>query len=273
MANKIKSPTPRKVYILPNLFTAGSLFCGLLALFEIFDQGDYVQAIQFVIIAGILDVFDGLIARLTRTQSSFGVNFDSLADLVSFGVAPAALVYTSIAPEFPMIAKATCGLFVVCGALRLARFNVQSAKEEKRSFTGLPIPGAAAGAITLFWVLSEHPSIHGIFPPEKLLAPAMVLIAALMVSELPYYGVKSLRIDGRHSFELLVCVVIVLAMLVALKQHIDVVLFAMTAPYVLSGPVIYLAQQIRASQTARTETAGAPKPTSRPAEPGDPSSR
>ncbi|MBI1784105.1 CDP-diacylglycerol--serine O-phosphatidyltransferase [Candidatus Sumerlaeota bacterium] len=253
---KPKLPPMRKVYILPNLFTAGSLFCGLLAIFEVFDQGDFVQAIHYILIGGVLDVLDGLIARLTKTQSAFGLNFDSLADLVSFGVAPAVVVYNGIVPEFPLLAKATCGLFVVCGALRLARFNVQAAKEEKKSFLGLPIPGAACCAISLYWFLSNNPAISHYFPSEKMLPPAMVLLAALMVSQFQYYGLKSLRVTGRQSFEILVSIVIVLALLLALKQHIDVILFAICGPYVLSGPSIYFIQRIRGEALRNPAAAG-----------------
>ncbi len=229
----------RRVYILPNLFTAGSLFCGLLAIFEVFDQGDVLTAVQFVLLAGVLDVLDGLIARLTRAQTPFGLQFDSLSDAISFGAAPATIIYSGIAGEDPLLAKATCGLYVVCGALRLARFNVQAQKEEKRSFLGLPIPGAACGILSLFLMLSKHEAIDAIFPVEKIMPLALAVVAWLMVSKYQYYGLKSVDIKRRQPFEILVSIVIVLSLLVALKQHLDFVFLIVFGSYTLSGPAIY----------------------------------
>src|SRR5690606_32552713 len=104
-----------------------------------------------LILAGVLDMMDGLVARLTRTQSAFGLNLDSLSDLVAFGAAPAVIAYYYMGPNPPLPARAACGLFVVCGALRLARYNVQAMKEERTAFTGLPIPAGAAVVGSTIW--------------------------------------------------------------------------------------------------------------------------
>lgn len=240
----------RKVYILPNLFTAGSLFCGVLAMYETFDGGDLILAINYIFLAAVLDVFDGFVARLTRTQSAFGMNLDSLADVVSFGVAPAFMVYASLDLDKPLIARAACGLFTVCGALRLARFNVQAAREEKKSFLGMPIPAAACGTLSLLWVLNDPEGIAYYLPPAKVLPLFMVLIAYVMVSRFPYVGLKSLRVTGRYSFEILVSIVIILAILIALREHIELILFGLFIPYLLSGPVYFVLQSKRAAQSA-----------------------
>lgn len=250
----------RKIAILPNLFTAGSLLCGVMAIFQVFDQGDWLTAVHLIFAAAFLDVFDGFVARLTRTQSAFGVNFDSLADVVSFGVAPACIVYTAVAPEYPLIAQATCGLFAVFAAVRLARFNVQQAKEEKKSFVGLPTPAAALAAISLFWVLVNHPPLEAIVAPEKALPIAMALLAFLMVSRFPFFGIKSVQVAKRHQEEVFVVVVIILFLLVLLKQHIDLIALAIFGPYALSGPALFVYQLWRPEPIpARAPKAGEPR--------------
>src|SRR5881628_97628 len=129
------------VYLIPSLFTTGNLICGFFSIISTFN-GHYLQAAVFIILAHLLDGVDGSVARLTKTTSQFGIEFDSLADLVSFGVAPAILAYYwALVPWGTWGWLAAC-LYVVCGALRLARFNVQIGTVEKSHFVGLPIPGA-----------------------------------------------------------------------------------------------------------------------------------
>lgn len=231
----------RKVYILPNLFTAGSLFFGMLAIFQMFEpEPNPVFAINLIFIAAILDTFDGMIARLTHTQSLFGLNLDSLADVVSFGVAPAVLVYASISEPYHLVAKATCGLYAVCGALRLARFNVQAQREEKKSFLGLPIPGAALVGLSIFWALHNHADAVGWITTAKVMPVVMVTLAYLMVSKFQYYGIKSLRLSQHLPFEILVSIVVVIALLMALKDHIDLIACGFFLLYMLSGPLLSL---------------------------------
>ncbi len=244
----------RRVYILPNLFTAGNLFCGLLAIFEIMDlggEGDPVRACQLIFLAGFLDVFDGLVARLTHSQSAFGLNFDSLADVISFGAAPALMIYTSVSAANPPLAKATCGLFVICAAMRLARFNVQAGKEERHGFTGLPTPGAGCFAVSLFWVIHASGSLPPGSIAEKVIPLAMVVLAYLMVSKVPYPGLKNLPLATRGPFEILVSIVLVLFMLVALKQHIDKVLLIGLGIYAAASPAKFLFLYLRGSAKAR----------------------
>lgn len=254
----------RRVYILPNLFTSANLFCGLLAVFEtlgVAGESNLVWACQLILVAGLFDVLDGVVARLTRTQSAFGLNFDSLADVVSFGVAPALIAYRTISPVFPLLAKATCGLYVICCAMRLARFNIQAMREEKRRFLGLPSPGAGCAVTCLLWVLYDPGVVGRLLPGDKLLPPVLVLLAYLMVSEFQYLGIKSLRLSNRQPLSILVSLIVILSMLFVLKQHLSLIALAGFGLYTISGPTLAF-RRARARRAARTE----PPPT-----PADPS--
>lgn len=245
----------RKVYIFPNLVTSGSLFCGLMAIYETLEftgEGDLVRAFYYLIAAGILDVFDGLVARLTNAQSTFGLNFDSLSDVIVFGVAPAMIVYTYVQPVDPMMARASCAVFTVCGALRLARYNVQSAREESIGFLGLPIPGAGAVAVSLVWVLTTRSWARDLIPIYIALPPAMFVLSALMVSTLPYGGIKSLVTARRQPFHNLVQVVCFLFFIFALKEYFDIISLTLFSIYASWGPFVYLRRR-RARSRARNQ--------------------
>ncbi len=231
----------RKVYILPNLFTAASLFCGMLAIIEVCkapEDFNISEACWLIVTASILDVFDGVVARLTRTQSSFGLHFDSLSDLVAFGVAPGVLAYGTSGDIDQRLIATICSLFAVFGALRLARFNVQALREEKKSFTGLPIPGAALSITSLVWLFEANKAVPawlmkiGI-PYNYILPVALVVIAFLMVSKIPFFGFKSVSLARRQPFELLVIAVLVACMLYMVRAHLDIVLFVGMWSYLL----------------------------------------
>src|SRR5690606_432072 len=141
----------KPVYVLPNLFTTASLFMALFSIIST-SAGHYRTACFAILASAVFDALDGPVARMTRTSSSFGVQYDSLADTVAFGVAPAFLMYSKLEsinsslglpPWAPRMALGVCGLYAVCGAIRLARFNIQVSSEEKLHFTGMPIPSAA----------------------------------------------------------------------------------------------------------------------------------
>ena len=246
----------RKVFILPNLFTAASLFCGMLAIFEIINnttddpQQATEQACLLILLSALLDVADGAIARLTRSTSAFGLNFDSLSDLVAFGAAPAILAYNAFWDTYPRLAVAVCSLYTICGALRLARFNVQATREEKKSFSGLPIPGAAMAVISVIWVY-KNPNllIAGVLPLAIILPPVLVVIAYLMVSQVPFYGFKSFNLAGRQPFEILVTIVVIACLLYLLKTHLDIVLALVSWTYVIGGAIVGLVKRSR-QQTA-----------------------
>jgi len=184
-----KEKLRRGVYLIPSLFTAGNLMCGFFSIIATF-RGDYITAALLILLANVFDGIDGYAARLTKTTSQFGVEFDSLADVVSFGVAPAVLVYLwALVPWETWGWLAAC-TYVVCGALRLSRFNVQSLGVSKSHFVGLPIPAAAqmiTSTVILYYFLGGEGS------PSRHLTLLLVIygLAVLMVSNIPYFSLKN----------------------------------------------------------------------------------
>ncbi len=232
------------IYLIPNLFTTGNLFSGFYAVVAVFNA-EYVVAAIAVMIALVFDALDGKAARTTGTTSRFGVEYDSLADLVSFGVAPGLLIYSWALSAYGRIGWVAAFLFVVCGALRLARYNVQSGGRENADFTGLPIP-AAASMISTTVLLDYY-----VIGMGKELKPVLILamtyiLAFLMVSNLRYRSLKNFHLWGRKPFHFLVTMVLILILFLAAPQPM---LFAVFALYVLSGvlerPVAVLAHRIR----------------------------
>ncbi len=196
-----KDKLRRGVYLIPSLFTAGNLMCGFFSIIATF-RGDYVNAALLILLANVFDGIDGYAARLTRTTSQFGVEFDSLADVVSFGVAPAVLVYLwALVPWDTWGWLAAC-TYVVCGALRLSRFNVQALGVSKSHFVGLPIPAAAqmiTSTVILYYYLGGEGS------PSRHLTLLLVIygLAALMVSNIPYFSLKNNDVRKRHPIWML----------------------------------------------------------------------
>lgn len=224
----------RKIYILPNLFTAGSLFCGVLAIFEAI-QGNLSAACVMLVASGFLDTFDGAVARLTHSTSAFGLNFDSLSDLVAFGVAPSVLAFQTmelLGAEPNRLTTAVCCLFVICGAMRLARYNVQSSSEESKRFTGLPIPAAAGAIVSLAWVADAQPLLATDWYFVKIIPPAMVVVAYLMVSNLPFAGLKTMAV-GRQPFEILVVFVAFACLVYLLRDYMYYLLLFLSYIYLV----------------------------------------
>ncbi|HZW35845.1 MAG TPA: CDP-diacylglycerol--serine O-phosphatidyltransferase [Candidatus Deferrimicrobiaceae bacterium] len=229
----------RGIYVLPNLITSGSLFAGFYSVAATYN-GQFEKAAMAVIAGAVLDGLDGRVARMTRTTTRFGVEYDSLADLVCFGVAPAFLVYGWALSQFGRWGWLAAFLFLICGALRLARFNVQVNTVEKGKFNGLPIPAAAvfvASIIMLFYYLGGS----GSFKHLALLL-AIYVLAFLMVSTVKYNSFKDLEAFRRRPFNTLV-VFIFLALLLAAEPQVMIFLF--TAAYVVSGPIGELVDAIR----------------------------
>jgi len=230
----------RKVYILPNLITAASLFCGLLSITYIF-RSDYEVACYLILISALLDGLDGKLAHLTRTQSAFGLHFDSLSDVVAFGVAPAMLIYSWMqaitTSGTGKVAAGVAALYAICGALRLARFNVQALREEKKNFTGLPIPAAAGAVVSTFLALWRT----GLWREEggavllKVLPVIVVGLAYLMVSNIPYPSLKNIDLRQRKPFDYLVLIVVVVCFMVGLWQMQTLILFLGFWGYVAWG--------------------------------------
>ena len=225
----------RKIYILPNLFTTASLFCGFLALtFVYHNKIDY--AVWAILFAILFDGLDGKIARLTGTSSSFGVNYDSLSDLVSFGVAPGFIVYKLANSVHNKAALAASVLYVICGALRLARFNVQVRAEESQAFVGLPIPGAAGMLLSTVMVYRYHEWIF----IQRTLPLLAVLLACLMVSKIPYFSLKRVHLERRRPFNTLVGMVLITGLLIVFSDYYDILILICFASYVVIGIAAYL---------------------------------
>jgi CDP-diacylglycerol--serine O-phosphatidyltransferase len=229
----------RGVYILPNLLTSGCLFMGFYSIASTF-TAHFEKAAMAIVAAAIFDGLDGRVARMTGTTTRFGVEYDSLADVISFGVAPAFLVYGWALSGFGRWGWLAAFLYLICGALRLARFNVQINTLEKGKFNGLPIPAAAvsiASIVMLFYYLGGS----GSFRHFAVLLTIYVL-AFLMVSTIRFNSFKDLEPFRRRPFNTLV-VFIFLAMLMAAEPQ--VMLFTLTSAYIVSGPLGELIRMVR----------------------------
>jgi len=227
----------RAVYLLPNLITSGSLMLGFYSMTRAL-SGDYVPAVLAIIAAGILDVVDGRIARATKSTSRFGVEYDSLTDLVSFGIAPALLMYVSVLQHFGKRGWAIGGLFAVCAALRLARFNVQTEVVPRTHNYGLPSTVAGGMVATTIWFVQDL----GLSPASDASLRAaltfeFVALALLMVSGVPYVSWKSLPTAGRNAFTTLLALVVI--GILALLNEVPGI-FAVGVLYVLSGPALWI---------------------------------
>jgi CDP-diacylglycerol--serine O-phosphatidyltransferase len=221
------------VAILPSLFTTGNLFLGFWAVVKSI-HGEYHEAAPLIGWAFILDMLDGRIARLTHTTSEFGGELDSLADVISFGVAPAVLAYCWGFSSMPRVGWLAAFLFLVCGALRLARFNVQRHAVDGRYFVGLPIPAAAAQVAAWVNFLPEPLTER----PHAIAALVLVVVLAfLMVSTIRYHSFKKLDLRTRRSY-LTVLAIALVFLLVAIHPH--AVLLALASLYWLSGPTLYV---------------------------------
>jgi CDP-diacylglycerol--serine O-phosphatidyltransferase len=233
----------RGVYILPNLLTSGSLFCGFYAIIAAFN-GKYLFAAVAIAIAVLFDGVDGKVARLTKTTSRFGVEYDSLADLVAFGVAPAILVFAWALQPYGKFGWLAVFLYVACGALRLARFNVQLDTVEARYFRGLPIP-AAAGLITATFFLLHRLGERG-ETKHLFLLLLTYMLAFLMVSNIRYPSFKNLELLKRKPFSTLVASILVIVVVVA---EPGIILFVIAASYLLLGPVGVVRRWYRKRET------------------------
>jgi CDP-diacylglycerol--serine O-phosphatidyltransferase len=221
----------RGIYILPNLFTTGNLFCGFWAIISVFQEKFFFAAVA-ILLASAFDILDGKVARLSGATSKFGVQYDSLADLVSFGIAPAVLAFSWALRPYGRFGWLAAFLFVVCGALRLARFNVQSTSGEIKYFKGLPIPAAAsmiALTILLYLRLIETGWVKDI-----IILIMIWVLAFLMVSNIRYFSLKELDLSKRKPFSLFIFVI--LSMIVIIMEP-TLMLFGFVLLYVFSGPV------------------------------------
>lgn len=234
--------TPHKgIYLLPNLFTTAGLFSGFYAIVAAINGKFEVAAIA-VFIAMILDGLDGRVARWTNTQSEFGAQYDSLADLVSFGLAPSLVVYQwalvhmkDVAVAWGKLGWMAAFIYMACAALRLARFNVQLEEVDKRYFIGLASPAAAAVMVGMVWVLNDL-DVAG----SSIQVPALIMTIAtglLMVSNVKYHSFKDFDFRSKVPHLFILVVVLIFALITIDPPK---VLFAVFLIYALSGPAIWV---------------------------------
>ncbi|PIP79889.1 MAG: CDP-diacylglycerol--serine O-phosphatidyltransferase [Gammaproteobacteria bacterium CG22_combo_CG10-13_8_21_14_all_40_8] len=222
----------RGIYLLPNLFTTGGLFAGFYAIITSV-HGQYETAAIAVFIAMLMDGFDGRIARMTNTESAFGAEFDSLADMVSFGIAPALVVYNWALADQGKLGWLAAFIYVAGGALRLARFNTQLGTADKRYFQGLAIPAAAAVVCGMVWCGEAYNISKGSY--SLLIAVILISVGLLMVSNFRYQSFK--QVDWKEKVPFVAVLALVLAF-VMIASEPPLVLFLVFSGYALSGPLV-----------------------------------
>jgi CDP-diacylglycerol--serine O-phosphatidyltransferase len=234
-----KDRMKKGIYVLPNLFTTSNLFCGFYSAIASMTEMYEIAAVA-ILIAVVLDGLDGRIARITHTTSKFGAEYDSLCDLVTFGVAPGLLAYNWSLVAYGKWGWLAAFLFAVCGALRLARFNVQIGVIDSRVFNGLPIPGGAAAVATgvlLYYYLDGE----GRFASLAVMT-SVVALSLFMVSSIKYYSFKDLNFFSRKPFMSFVLIVLILVIVVAEPQ---IMMFTFAFGYSLSGPAWAVCKVVR----------------------------
>ncbi len=225
-----KDPPSPIAYLLPNFFTAASIFTGFYSITLALNQ-EFAAAAWFIFLALVFDGLDGRVARMTNTASHFGVEFDSLADIVAFGVAPALLLYLYVGEEYGRLGIVVSALFIIFGAVRLARFNVMTSRIEPSVFIGLPIPTAAVMISLSVLMLERYGEWAGL---KVAILPLGVVLAVLMVSNIRYPSFKKINFKSFHFLRFL-AVVIVCAMGVFLYPIEGMALLG--AGYLLYGPL------------------------------------
>lgn len=235
----------RGVYLLPNLFTTGALFCGFYAVVSAM-HGGFENAAIAIFVAMILDGMDGRVARLTNTQSAFGEQYDSLADMVSFGVAPALVMFSWALHDLGRLGWAAAFVYIACAALRLARFNTQIGIVDKKHFVGLASPAAAAviAAIVWTWHKTDIGELGAI--PAALITTVSGL---LMVSGFRYSSFKGFDFRGRVPFVGMLVVVFVFALLLIDQSR---VLLVLSVGYALSAPALWIWRRVFAEKSSQS---------------------
>ena len=237
---EVAGPDPqnnrRAVYLLPNMITSLALFSGFFSVVASLN-GQFVKAAVAILVAGLFDALDGRIARLTRTASPFGVQYDSLSDVIAFGMAPALLMYTAVLKPLGRFGWLGAFLYLACGALRLARFNVQAQKAGQKHFTGLPIPAAAGLVASGLLIVGNGVGSEGLKSGimKVGVVAGVYVLSLLMVSRIPYPGLKQVVIPRRKAFQVLAGVVICV---VIAANYPEKFLFGFALFYTVLGPVI-----------------------------------
>lgn len=235
---KTAGPSKRSIYLLPNLFTTGALFGGFYAILMSL-QGNFEAAAIAIFAAAFFDGLDGRVARLTNTQSEFGVEYDSLSDMVSFGVAPAVLMYTWMLEPLGKFGWSAAFVYTACAALRLARFNVKSSGDDKRYFMGLASPPAAAIIWTFAWAGHQVQPSTGL---SIFFALLTIAVGLLMVSGFKYHSFKEINLTNKVPFTVVFAIVMMLAVIMIDPPR---VLLCMALIYALYAPILKLFQVVR----------------------------
>lgn len=229
----------RSFYLLPNLCTAMNMFCGFYAVIASIN-GKFVEAAYLIMLAGVLDNLDGKIARATRSTSKFGVEFDSLADVISFGIAPGLMIYLWALSPLGRIGWLAGFLFLACGAMRLARFNTQVGTVSSDYFVGLPIPAGAGMAAATVLFVQKFNFLNHIHPFVFMVM--IYVLSFLMVSTIRYSSFKNAAFFKHMNFNVLVTAILILIFIAAQPP---VALFLIAVTYVLSGPIISVRQYLQ----------------------------
>lgn len=242
-------PRKKGIYLLPNLFTTAAMFSGFYAIVAAM-QGNFEAAAIAVFVAMVLDSLDGRVARWTNTQTAFGAEYDSLSDLVSFGLAPSLTMYQwslvhlrEMGTTWGKIGWLAAFIYAACAALRLARFNTQIGKVDKRFFVGMPSPTAAALMVGIVWMFQDSGVAGRSLQMPTLLAT--VIIGLLMVSNFSYYSFKDINLRGRVPFVVMIAVALGFVLITIDPPKVFFTFFVL---YGLSGPVIWVMRQIRRRQ-------------------------
>lgn len=245
------------IFLLPNMFTTGALFAGFYAIVAAVNA-DFTSAGLAIFFGQLLDGMDGRIARLTNSQSKFGEEYDSLSDMVTFGVAPALIMFMWCLSDLGKLGWSIAFIYVACAALRLARFNAQADTADKRYFTGLASPPAAMLIAATVWVGTEL-GINGhelSRSGQAFFAIETALVGLLMVINVPYHSFKGVDFKGRVPF---VAMFLVTMLFVVIAMNPASVLFVLAATYALSGPMVFVWKKLRGHADAEAQS-GAESP-------------
>lgn len=236
MARETKLPRHKSVYILPNMLTVASLFIGFLGI-TLAIEGDYASCALCILASCVFDGLDGKVARLTGTTSEFGIQLDSLADLVAFGATPAIMVYLWELQNFGRLGLVAAFLMIACGALRLARFNVQTKTTSKKFFIGLPIPAAACTLATLVLFSSYLPEgiVADYLPMATLIM--VYVVSFFMVSSVRFYSFKEFGFLKAHRFSAMVTAILLFSLIASKPKLLGFLIFL---GYLASGPIYTL---------------------------------
>jgi CDP-diacylglycerol---serine O-phosphatidyltransferase len=232
---RVATPLRRGVFLLPASITSLGLLSGVFALAAAINSHFELAALM-IVVAFVCDGLDGRVARLSRSSTEFGIEYDSLSDVVAFGVAPAGVVYCWTLHVLGTWGTVIAGVYIICAALRLARFNVQTASLDKRRFVGLPVPGAAVmiAGLVLAYSYFELSSPRALC---TLMAPLTLALGGLMISRVPYPSFKTINLAQHARVELVALMLVVFAFLFAMPQLTALVL---ATAYVASGPFLML---------------------------------